>query len=231
MTKKILIVDNHVNYKCNRCSKFHRHFSSKAAVMHRVHKPFPKNLSNYSHIILTGADAHMDELSNVYKRLRPFIKRVEREGIPMLGICYGFEAIVASFSDLSAIDRYKKPEIGFTRIFITSPSRIFKGLPKSFYAFENHVGNIKSLPSSLRKIAVSKKGIIQAFEHKQKPIFGVQFQPEYTNTQARSRIKIRLKQCLPKSWFVETESPKNFDPNTAEKIITNFYYSTKEFKK
>ena len=231
MHKKILIVDNHVGYKCNRCSKFHRHFSAKAAVIHRVHKPFPKDLSRYSHILLTGGDTHLDDLSNVYKRLKPFIRRVENEGIPMLGICYGFEAIIAALSDVTTIEHYKKPEIGFTKIRIVSPSRIFKGLPKNLYVFENHVGTIKFLPSSLRKIAVSKNGTIEAFEHKTKPIFGTQFHPEYTVGQAKSRIKIRMKQHLPLSWFTNIDKPKNFDAETAERIITNFYYSTRDFKK
>ena len=230
MNKKILIVDNNLNNRCGRCSKFHRHFNSKAVVLHRIGKPFPKNLDSYSHIILTGSSDSVDDISKIYKYLRPFVLRVEREGIPMLGICYGFEAIVAALSDMSNIVHYKKPEIGFTKIKIISPSRIFEGLPKNIYAFENHFGTVKSLPRSLRKIAVSNRGTIEAFEHKIKPIFGTQFHPEYTVWQARRRIKIKMKQHIPLRWFTNTEKPKDFDSELAEKIITNFYHSTSKFK-
>lgn len=230
MKKKILIVDNHMGYKCNRCTKFHRHFKSKAAVIHRVNKPFPKDLSHYSHVILTGADAQIDDLSEMFKRLRPFIKKVERQGIPMLGICYGFEAIVAALSDISSIAHYIKPEIGFTKVKITSPSKIFEGLPNTLYVFENHVCNVKKLPSSLRETAVSKRGVIEAFEHKTKPIFGTQFHPEYTVHQAYNRISIRMKKHVPFRWFTNTEKPRGFNPETAEKIITNFYHSTNNLR-
>lgn len=225
MAKKILIVDNNIGTRCGRCSKFHRHFNAKAAVLHRVTKPFPKDLSSYSHVILTGGNDSVDDLSKIYKYLRPFIRRVEREGIPMLGICYGFEAIVAALSDISSIEHYKKPEIGFTKIKIIKPSRIFAGLPSTLYAFENHVGNVKLLPKSLNKIAVSNRDVIEAFEHVDKPIFGTQFHPEYTVWQARRRIKIRMKQHLPLSWFTNVEKPKDFDAKLAEKVITNFYHS------
>jgi GMP synthase-like glutamine amidotransferase len=230
MIKKILIVDNNLNHPCGRCSKFHRHFNAKAAVMHRVDKPFPTDLSSYSHIILTGSGGDVDDLSDIYKRLKPLILRAEREGIPMFGICYGFEAIIAALSNTSNIEHYKRPEIGFTRVKIVSPSRIFEGIPKNLYVFENHAGTVKILPRILRKIAISGRGTVQAFEHKTKPIFGTQFHPEYTVTQAYRRIGIRMKHHLPLRWFTNTEKPKNFDSATAEKIITNFYHSTSKFK-
>jgi|GEM_PF-1425716 len=231
MSKKILIIDNSVHKKCDRCSQFHRHFSAKYSVIHSVDRRLPRNLESYSHIILTGSGSSIDESSNIYKKLRPLILKAEREGIPVLGICFGFQAIVAAFSDLENIDHYERPEIGWSRIYITSPSRIFKGLPKKFYAFENHQSSVRHLPSTLRQTARTRKVNIQAFEHKSSPIFGVQFHPEYTTYHGNQVVKLWLKRRVPFRWFTNINRPKYYSPEIAEKIITNFYHSTDEFKK
>lgn len=230
--KKILIVDNSVRKKCDRCSQFHRHFSSKSSVLHSIeHEHLPFNLTPYSHVILTGSAANVDELSEVYERLRPFIRRVEKAGIPMLGICYGFQAIIAALSDLDSVEHFIHPEIGWTRIYQTSPSRLFDGLPKKFYAFENHLSSVRHLPGELRKTAHSRRINIQAFEHKSKPIFGVQFHPEYTTYHGMRTVTHWLKHRVPFRWFTNIHKPPRYNPEIAEKIITNFYHSADQFKR
>ena len=227
MAKKILIVDNSIHKKCDRCSQFHRHFSKETSVLHPIEKPLPKHLDNYSHIILTGSAANVDEMSEVYDRLRPFINRVEKAGVPMLGICYGFQAIIAALSDFSSVEPYTHPEIGWTRIYVKKPSILFKGMPKKFYAFENHLSSVRKLPPELTRTAESNRHNIQAFEHKTKPIYGVQFHPEYTSFHGQLTVAHWLKHRVPFKWFTNVNKPAHFNPEIAEKIIYNFYKSTK----
>lgn len=230
MTKKILIIDNSVHKKCVRCSQFHRHFSAKSSVLHSVERPLPKNLEPYSHVILTGSKAHVNELSEIYKRLKPFIHRVEKAGLPMLGICFGFQSIVAALSDFTSIEHYEYPEIGWTKVYVTSPSRLFDKMPQKFYAFENHISSVRHLPGELRQTAISHRKNIQAFEHKTKPIFGVQFHPEYTTYHGHRTVSNWLKQRVPFRWFTNIHTPPHYDPEIAERIITNFYHSPEHFK-
>ncbi len=228
--KKILIVDNSIHKKCDRCSQFHRHFSHKTSVLHSIERPLPHNLEPYSHIILTGSAGNVDELSTVYDRLRPFIRRAEKQGVPMLGICYGFQAIIAALSDFDSIEHYIHPEIGWTRIYQVSPSRLFKGLPQKFYAFENHLSSVRHMPTELRKTAYSHRINIQAFEHRSKPIFGVQFHPEYTTFHGTRTVTHWLKHRVPFRWFTNIHKPPRYNPEIAERIIRNFYYSVDDFK-
>lgn len=231
MTKKILIIDNSVRKKCVRCSQFHRHFNPKTSVIHSIDRDLPKNLDIYSHVILTGSAGQVDELSEVYTKLKPFILRVERAGIPMLGICYGFQSIVAALSDFTSIEHFEYPEIGWTKIYVTSPSRLFDKMPKNFYAFENHISSVRHLPTELRQTAISHRKNIQAFEHKSKPIFGVQFHPEYTTYHGVRTVSHWLKHRVPFRWFTNVHKPPHFNPEIAERIITNFYHSPEQFKK
>jgi len=228
MIKKILIVDNSIHKKCDRCSQFHRHFNRKTSVLHSADKALPKNVEAYSHIILTGSADSVDELSRVYARLRPFILRVKKAGIPMLGICYGFQAIAAALSDVENIDHYQHPEIGWTKIYVTKQSILFKDVPKSFYAIENHTSSVRRLPSELIQTAESQRKYIQAFEHESKPIYGVQFHPEATSYGGLQIVALRLKHRAPLSWFTGTTKPASYKPEIPEKIIFNFYNSAKQ---
>ncbi|MEI6741913.1 MAG: gamma-glutamyl-gamma-aminobutyrate hydrolase family protein [bacterium] len=228
MIKKILIVDNSIHKKCDRCSQFHRHFNRKTSVLHSADKALPKNVEAYSHIILTGSADSVDELSRVYARLRPFILRVKKAGIPMLGICYGFQAIAAALSDVENIDHYQHPEIGWTKIYVTKQSILFKDVPKSFYAIENHTSSVRRLPSELIQTAESQRKYIQAFEHESKPIYGVQFHPEATSYGGLQIVALRLKHRAPLSWFTGTTKPASYKPEIPEKIIFNFYNSAEQ---
>lgn len=230
MSKKILIVDNSLRKKCVRCSQFHRHFNPKTSVIHSIDRDLPHNLDAYSHVILTGSAGQVDELSEVYRKLKPFILRVEKAGLPMLGICFGFQAIVAALSDYTNIEHYEYPEIGWTKIYITSPSRLFDKMPKKFYAFENHISSVHHLPSELRQIAISHRKNIQAFEHKNRPVFGVQFHPEYTTFHGHRTVSNWLKRRVPFRWFTNIHKPPYFNPEISEQIITNFYHSPNKFK-
>jgi GMP synthase-like glutamine amidotransferase len=230
MTKKILIIDNSIRKKCERCSQFHRHFSSKSSVLHPIERDLPKNLEQYSHIILSGSGDSVNELSEIYRKLRPLILKAQKLNIPLLGICYGFQAIVATFSDFTSVEHYQNPEIGWTKIYITSPSRIFKGLPKKFYAFENHTSSVAHLPNELRKTAISHRKNVQAFEHKNSPIFGVQFHPESTTYHGVRTVNYWLKRRIPFRWFTNIHKPPRYNPEIPEKIFYNFYHSTNEFK-
>lgn len=225
MSKKILIIDNSIATKCDRCSQFYRHFNPKVSVIHSIERPLPQHLDDYSHVILTGSAGHVNEMSEIYAKLRPFIHRVERAGIPMLGICYGFQAIVAAMSDLTSIDHYVHPEIGWTRIYIKKPSVLFKNLPRKIYAFENHLSSVRYLPSELRATAFSKRKNIQAFEHKSIPIYGVQFHPEYTSFRGEATVKRWLKRRVPFKWFTNVNKPNHYNPEIAEKVLENFYKS------
>lgn len=227
MSKKILIIDNSIQTKCERCSQFHRHFSSASSVIHTADRKLPKHLDYYSHIILTGSAAHVNEMSDIYKRIRPLILRAEKEGIPLMGICFGFQAIVAALSDLTSIDHYVYPEIGWTKIYVKHPSTIFKGLPDNFYAFENHLSSVRTLPSQLNATAVSLKKNIQAVEHKSKPIYGVQFHPEYTAYRGEATVSRWLKRRVPFRWFTNIHKPPRYNPEISEKVLNNFFEQSK----
>ena len=105
---------------------------------------------------------------------------------PILGICAGLHFIALHFG--GEVGPGHHPEFGKTEVTISSGDRILAGLPEKIIAWENHNDEVKKLPEDFKVLASSKTCKIQAFAHKTRPIFAVQFHPEVENTQFGRKI-------------------------------------------
>lgn len=104
--------------------------------------------------------------------------------IPIMGVCLGHQAIYDAYGgtigyakELMHGKRKKIRKVG--------ESVIFQGLEEEFYAARYHslVAERETLPDCLEITAVSEDGEIMAVEHKEKPIYGLQFHPESVMTE------------------------------------------------
>ena len=100
------------------------------------------------------------------------------KSIPIFGICLGHQAITVAFG--GKVDRANEIVHGKTSKITHSGSEIFKGIPETFEATRYHslVAMEDSFPKELRVTARTSNGLIMALEHKEYPVFGVQFHPE-----------------------------------------------------
>ena len=103
--------------------------------------------------------------------------------IPILGICLGHQAICEAFGGRVSYAKElmhgkKKP------IYTVGKSKLFDGLGDSFQAARYHslAAVREERPDVLRITAESDDGEIMAVEHREYPIFGVQFHPESVMT-------------------------------------------------
>lgn len=98
---------------------------------------------------------------------------------PIFGVCLGHQAIAEAFGG-SLINLSEVSHGVQTNIHIIKPSPIFEGLNDSIDVGRYHswVVDINSLPSCLEVTAYNDEQQIMALQHKQKPIFGIQFHPE-----------------------------------------------------
>ena len=100
--------------------------------------------------------------------------------IPVLGICLGHQAF--GLVNGAEIKRMEVPLHGKTSTLTVTDDNtlLFSGLPKQFQVMRYHslyVGK-EQLPENIRVTALSDDDIIMALEHKEKPIYSIQFHPE-----------------------------------------------------
>ncbi len=109
--------------------------------------------------------------------------------IPMLGVCLGHQCMGYAYG--GKIVRAKKLMHGKTSRIYHSGKAIFKNIENPFEATRYHslVIDRRSLPKSFQITAWTKgDNEIMAIEHKNYPMWGVQFHPESVLTNAGKKI-------------------------------------------
>ncbi|MCS7262794.1 MAG: glutamine-hydrolyzing GMP synthase [Aquificaceae bacterium] len=132
-------------------------------------------------LILSGGPA------SVYQEGAPLPDpRVYNLGIPVLGICYGLQAMVHQLGGV--VDRADKQEYGRSGLRVLKRDSLFEGLPEEFDVWMSHADKVVRLPEEFDALASSQNSPFAVVRHKQKPLYGVQFHPEVTHTQHGKEI-------------------------------------------
>ena len=99
--------------------------------------------------------------------------------IPILGVCLGHQAICEAYG--GTVTYAKQLMHGKqSRIEIDCNSELFKGMNKELDVARYHSLAVleESLPDALQVIGRSEEGEIMAVQHKEYPVYGLQFHPE-----------------------------------------------------
>jgi anthranilate synthase component 2 len=105
------------------------------------------------------------------------------DDLPILGVCLGHQAIGQAFG--GEVVRAKQVMHGKTSAIGHSGRGVFKGLPIPFTATRYHSLSVAkdSLPAELEVTAWADDGEIMGFQHRSRPVHGVQFHPESIATE------------------------------------------------
>jgi anthranilate synthase/aminodeoxychorismate synthase-like glutamine amidotransferase len=98
--------------------------------------------------------------------------------LPMLGVCLGHQIIAEAFG--AKIVRAPRPVHGQSSLIQHDCTSLFAQLPSPLTAGRYHslVVDSATLPDDLRPTAWTDEAVLMAFEHRERPLYGVQFHPE-----------------------------------------------------
>ena len=149
-------------------------------------------------IILSGGP------SSVYEEHAPtFDNEILKLGIPVFGICYGFQAMAAALGGV--VTKTGKSEFGRTQL-TAKESKIFKDIPLQQLVWMSHGDAVTQAPSGFTICASTSDTPVAAFENESAQLAGVQFHPEVLHSEYGQTILhnwlINIAKCNP-TWTTQ----------------------------
>ena len=128
---------------------------------------------NPDHIILSPGPGRPEEAGSIIDVVKTI------HDIPILGVCLGHQAICAAFG---ATVTYAKELMHGKQSDVKFDVRcpLFKNCPESASVARYHslAADADTIPEELQITALAADGEVMAVQHKEYPIYGVQFHPE-----------------------------------------------------
>ena len=107
-------------------------------------------------------------------------------GIPVLGICYGHQAITDALG--GSVAHNDVGEYGAASVVRTGSSRLLDGLPEEQHVWMSHRDAVTEAPPGFTVIAASADSPVAAMEDPSRGLYGVQFHPEVGHTERGQEI-------------------------------------------
>ena len=127
-------------------------------------------------IILSGGP------SSVYEAGAPSVDpAVFEAGVPVLGICYGFQAMAHALG--GTVGRTGTREYGHTDAAIKEGSCLFGGTPADQVVWMSHGDAVQAAPEGFAVTASTEQTPVAAFEDRGRRLFGLQWHPEVGHSQ------------------------------------------------
>ncbi len=127
-------------------------------------------------IILSGGP------SSVYEEGSPQLdKKILELGIPVLGICYGFQTLANALG--GRVDKSGKREYGATELKVNAGGEILAGQPAEQTCWMSHGDQVMEAPAGFEVLASTEITPVAAFANSEKKIYGVQWHPEVKHSE------------------------------------------------
>ena len=136
-------------------------------------------------LILSGGPA------SVYADDAPVLRpELLKLGIPVLGICYGMQAMVLNLG--GKVEGAEVGEFGRSTLTVSEPGHLLAGLPSEQPCWMSHRDTVYEAPPGMTALASSSESPVAAFEDTERQLYGIQFHPEVVHTPYGTQILTRF---------------------------------------
>jgi GMP synthase (glutamine-hydrolysing) len=132
-------------------------------------------------LLLSGGPA------SVYAEGAPVLRKELLElGIPVLGICYGMQAMVLSLG--GKVKGAEVGEFGRSHLIVNKHGRLLREVPAEQSCWMSHRDTVFEAPPGFDALASSTESPVAAIENAELGLYGIQFHPEVVHTPYGSKI-------------------------------------------
>ena len=152
---------------------------AKCTAINAWRDDLPDNLSDFSHIILSGSTCSIMNDDSIVEPISELITKAVSLGIPILGICYGHQLLARVLLGKDYVRKSSTPEIGWLNVHLTDVGKeVFKGQVSPFKVFVGHFDEVYNLPDDWVTTAFNESCKVHGYINNNLKIMGFQFHPE-----------------------------------------------------
>ncbi|MEX2043334.1 MAG: aminodeoxychorismate/anthranilate synthase component II [Patescibacteria group bacterium] len=134
-----------------------------------------------SHVVISPGPGGPSESG-----ISPAVIRAFYRTVPILGICLGHQCLGAVFG--SRVVRLRKPWHGKVSNIRHSGRRLFRGVANPFAVARYHSLALDRVPRGFELAASTSDGTVMAIQHRERPVYGIQFHPESFLTPSGKKV-------------------------------------------
>jgi len=178
---KVLLVDCYIDVK-GGAGNYLPYLPKDTMVWKAVHERNSLYVEHFDAIVITGSAACLGDDELWLKELLLFLERAITRRIPCLGVCFGHQ-ILAHLSG-AKVTKMTRPEVGWKNILLLRDSKLWRGVSNPFGCFLSHEDGVIEASENMVVLASSEECPVQAFVHREAPVYGIQFHPEMSKEES-----------------------------------------------
>ena len=148
------------------------------------------DLDKFTHLIITGSELSASQGSEWDEKIFKVINHFLKNDKSILGICHGHQMLARAIAGNSVCRRSVKPEFGWKKIKLTK-NRIFENVKQPIF-LESRYDEVFDLDERFEIIASNDQLEVQAFQLKNRSVWGFQFHPEMLWEDGNAMIESHL---------------------------------------
>ncbi|MFD7613202.1 aminodeoxychorismate synthase component I [Streptomyces sp. NPDC059828] len=170
---RTLLIDNYDSFTYNLCHQIAEVSGSWPVVLRNDAQDWHRGmLDSFDNVVISPGPGD-PAIATDFGICREVVEHTE---IPLLGVCLGHQGLALAHG--ATVSRAPEPRHGRLSPVVHRGTGLFAGLPSPFEVVRYHSLAVSDLPDDLEAVAWTPDGVVMAVEHRERPMWGVQFHPE-----------------------------------------------------